>query len=114
VRTFIDEGKPMVNLLLQADSRDIEKDCIDKLLTAFEPDKTKAQPVAAQPFVEPLTKREREVLRLLGTELSGPEISRELLVSLNTMRTHTKNIYGKLDVNNRLAAVHRAEELNLI
>ena len=46
--------------------------------------------------------------------LDCPEISRELLVSLNTMRTHTKNIYSKLDVSNRRAAIHRAEELNLI
>jgi LuxR family transcriptional regulator, maltose regulon positive regulatory protein len=53
------------------------------------------------------------VLKLLGTELSGPEIARELIVSLNTLRTHTKNIFNKLGVNNRRAAVHRAEELDL-
>ena len=63
--------------------------------------------------IEPLSERELEVLRLLGTELSGPEIARELIVSLNTLRTHTKNIFNKLGVNNRRAAVHRAEELNL-
>ena len=65
-------------------------------------------------MVEPLSERELEVLRLLGTELDGPEIARELLVSLNTMRTHTKNIYNKLGVNNRRAAVRRAEELDLL
>jgi LuxR family transcriptional regulator, maltose regulon positive regulatory protein len=53
------------------------------------------------------------VLRLLGTDLDGPEIARELVVSLNTMRTHTKNIYTKLGVNTRRAAVRRAEELHL-
>jgi LuxR family maltose regulon positive regulatory protein len=54
------------------------------------------------------------VLRLLRTELDGPEIARKLMVSLNTMRTHTKNIYTKLGVNNRRAAIRRAEELDLL
>ena len=53
------------------------------------------------------------MLRLLASELSGPDIPRELTVSLNTMRTHTKNIYMKLGVNNRRAAVRRAQELGL-
>ena len=53
------------------------------------------------------------MLRLLGTDLNGPDIARELMVSLNTVRTHTKNIYTKLGVNNRRAAVRRAEELDL-
>ncbi|HMG61467.1 MAG TPA: LuxR C-terminal-related transcriptional regulator, partial [Streptosporangiaceae bacterium] len=55
-----------------------------------------------------------DVLRLLGTELGGPAIARELAVSLNTMRTHTKNIYAKLGVTNRRAAVRRAADLNLL
>ncbi len=54
------------------------------------------------------------MLKLLRTELSGPEIARELVVSLNTLRTHTKNIYAKLGVNNRRAAVRRAQELGLL
>ena len=53
------------------------------------------------------------MLRLLGTDLDGPDIARELFVSLNTVRTHTKNIYAKLGVNNRRAAVRRAAELDL-
>ena len=65
-------------------------------------------------MVEPLSERELEVLRLLATELDGPEIARQLIVSLNTMRTHTKNIFSKLGVNNRRAAVRRAEELDLV
>jgi LuxR family maltose regulon positive regulatory protein len=64
--------------------------------------------------VEPLSERELEVLRLLRSELSGPEIAGQLVVSLNTLRTHTKNIFNKLGVNNRRAAVRRAEELDLI
>ena len=59
----------------------------------------------------PLSEREREVLRLLATEMSGPEIARLLVVSLHTVRTHTKRIYTKLGVNSRRAAVVRAQEL---
>ncbi len=49
-----------------------------------------------QALIEPLSERERDVLRLLGTDLTGPEIARGLGVSLSTMRTHTQNIFGKL------------------
>ena len=68
---------------------------------------------AKKVLIDPLSEREREVLRLLRTDMSGPEIARELIVSLNTLRTHTKNIYSKLEVNNRRAAIRRAEELDL-
>ena len=54
------------------------------------------------------------MLRLLDTELNGPEIARELVVSLNTVRTHTKNLYMKLGVTSRRAAVHRGKELDLL
>ena len=54
------------------------------------------------------------MLRLLATDLDGPDIARQLFVSLNTMRTHTKSIYAKLGVNSRRAAVRRAEELGLL
>jgi LuxR family maltose regulon positive regulatory protein len=64
--------------------------------------------------VDPLSQRELEVLRLLATDLSGPELARHLVVSLNTVRTHTRNVYGKLGVNGRRAAVSRARELNLL
>lgn len=51
---------------------------------------------------------------MLATELDGPAIARELVVSLNTVRTHTKHIYAKLGVNNRRTAVRRAHQLNLL
>jgi LuxR family maltose regulon positive regulatory protein len=63
--------------------------------------------------VERVRDGELDVRRVLGTDLGGPEIARELIVSLNTVRTHTKNIYAKLGVNNRRAAVRRARELDL-
>jgi LuxR family maltose regulon positive regulatory protein len=77
---------------------------------------THADPIVdpiVDPLVDPLSGRELEVLRLLRSDLSGPDIARELYVSLNTLRTHTKAIYTKLGVNSRRAAVRRAEELGL-
>jgi LuxR family maltose regulon positive regulatory protein len=77
-------------------------------------DRRVAATPASQPLIEPLSQRELEVLRLFATELSGPEIARELVIGLSTVRTHTKSIYSKLGVTNRRAAVQRAIELNLI
>lgn len=68
----------------------------------------------AEPFVEPLSERELEVLRLLAGDLDGPGIARELHVSVNTLRTHTRHIYTKLGVTNRRAAVRQADRLNLL
>lgn len=65
-------------------------------------------------LVDPLSDRELDVLRLLGSDLDGPAIARQLVVSLNTVRTHTKHIYTKLGVNNRRAAVSKAHQLGLL
>ena len=64
-------------------------------------------------LVEELSSRELDVLRLLRSDLSGRQIARELLVSINTFRTPTKNIFAKLGVNNRREAIRRAAELGL-
>ena len=125
VRVFADEGAPMAILLRAAarvapgEQKGIARDDVRRLLAAV--DKTEDSPPVSQGLpedrqglVEPLSKRELEVLRLLGTDLDGPDIARELVVSLNTVRTHTKNIYAKLGVNNRRAAVRRAEQLDLL
>ena len=61
-----------------------------------------------------MSDRELDVLRLLGTDLNGPDIARELIVSLSTVRTHTNRIYAKLGVNNRRAAVRQAQQLDLM
>ena len=121
VRMFVDEGPPMAQLLLEAASRGIMPDYTGKLLAAFEAEQPSSAgesplptPLAVQPLIEPLSQRELEVLRMFKTELSGPEIARELVIALSTVRTHTKSIYNKLNVNNRRAAVKRAAELNLI
>ena len=114
IRTFVDEGEPMAKLLRSAASRDISKNYVHTLLAAFEPGRLETQPIVNQSLVEPLSNRELEVLRLLSTDLSGPEIAQELSISLNTMRTHTKNIYSKLDVNNRRTAILKADEFDLL
>jgi LuxR family maltose regulon positive regulatory protein len=111
VRIFVDEGLPMAALLEAAAKRRIAPDYTRQLLTAF--GKAEHKTPVAQDLIEPLSERELDVLRLLGTELNGPEIARHLTVSLNTVRTHTKNLYTKLGVNSRRAAVRRAEELEL-
>ena len=69
---------------------------------------------AAEPLFEALSERELEVLRLLNGPLSTPEIAGQLVVSANTVRTHIKNIYGKLGVHGRSGAVYRARELGLL
>jgi LuxR family maltose regulon positive regulatory protein len=134
VRIFVYEGKPMAELLTRMEAKEATpraKAYIHKLLSAFDQQQeigpsrstykeinrssfAEKQAVSRQSLIEPLSEREMEVLKLLRTDLSGPEIARELMVSLNTVRTHTQNIYAKLGVNNRRSAVRRAEELDLL
>jgi LuxR family transcriptional regulator, maltose regulon positive regulatory protein len=112
VRVFADEGPPMTSLLRAAAKQGPRRDYVRRLLAAASG--TEHNGPTAQALIEPLSERELDVLRLLGSELDGPAIARELMVSLNTMRTHTKNIYAKLAVTNRRAAVRRAAELGLL
>ncbi|MEO1593103.1 MAG: LuxR C-terminal-related transcriptional regulator [Cyanobacteria bacterium J06632_22] len=121
VRIFADCGPPMAKLLQSAKTRNITPAYTQQLLTALktwgqQPGTTTSpsQYPTASPLLEPLSQRELDVLRLLNTELSGPEIARELVVALSTVRTHTKRIYSKLNVTNRRAAVKRALELGLM
>ena len=101
-RLFLDEGEPMLALL-----REVDNEVARKLLAV-------AGASPDQGLQDPLSGRELEVLRLLDSELTGPQIARELYVSLNTLRTHTKRIFTKLDANTRAAAVRRAKERGLI
>jgi LuxR family maltose regulon positive regulatory protein len=112
VRLFVDEGPPMAALLRALAKDGDAGSYVRRLLAAF--DGTAVSSPVSQRLVDPLSARELDVLRLLGTDLDGPDIARELVVSLNTVRTHTKNIYAKLGVNSRRAAVRRAEELDLM
>ena len=110
VRAFLSEGPAMASLLRTASRKAIGSGYARRLLAAF--DHTTPVPTK-NGLVDELSSRELEVLRLLRSDLSGPEIARELLVSLNTMRTHTKNIYTKLGAKSRREAVGRAAELGL-
>ena len=126
IRMFVDEGPPMAHLLSAAAAQGIMLGYIEMLLAAFprtegrglraeslEPAGSVLSPQSSA-LVEPLSQRELAVLRLLRTELSGPEIAQELGVALSTVRTHTKSIYSKLNVTNRRAAIKRAAELDLL
>jgi LuxR family maltose regulon positive regulatory protein len=111
VRLFADEGAPMAKLL-RASAQGPHAAYVHRISGAFT---NAARGVAApQSLTDPLSERELHVLRLLSTPLSGPEIARELYISLNTLRTHTKHIFTKLEVQNRPAAVRRGEALGLI
>ncbi len=112
IRIFLDEGPSMAALLREVAKHSTVSNYFRQLLAAF--GKAEGRTPVNQLLIEPLSVRELEVLRLLGTELNGPEIARELMVSLNTLRTHTKSIYNKLGVNNRGMAIRRAEELDLL
>jgi ATP/maltotriose-dependent transcriptional regulator MalT len=112
VRVFADEGPAMAALLRAVAKQGIARNYVRRLLAAVSG--TEHNGPTEQELIEPLSERELDVLRLLGTDLDGPAIARELMVSLNTMRTHTKNIYAKLAVTNRRAAVRRAAELDLL
>jgi LuxR family maltose regulon positive regulatory protein len=118
VRVFVDEGPPMASLLravaraAPGEQMGIAPSYVRRLLAAI--NKTEDHMPVKQGLAERLSDRELDVLRLLGTDLDGPDIARELFVSLNTMRTHTRNVYAKLGVSNRRAAVRRAEELDLL
>jgi len=111
VRVIADEGAPIAKLLAALARRDGVRPGLQLLLDAATGGRI-SPPVHELP--DPLSDRELEVLRLLTSELSGPEIARHLVVSLNTVRTHTKSIYAKLGATSRREAVRRAAELGLV
>lgn len=112
VRLFVDEGRPMVGLLRAAAHEGILPAYVGRLRESSRRADGAGPAIGA--MTEALSERELQVLRLLATGLSGPEIARELYVSLNTLRTHTKHIFGKLGVNNRADAIRRARSQGLI
>jgi LuxR family maltose regulon positive regulatory protein len=109
-RLFADEGPSLEPLLRAAARHHTAPRLVRRLLSSISGQDGIALGPDPSAAIEQLSDREREVLRLLRTELTGPEIARQLVVSLNTVRTHTKNIYAKLGVTNRRAAVLRAGE----
>ena len=108
---FIGEGEPMAAMLTDLVRRDPGWRYPRRLLDALGGEAPGAR---QQGRVDDLSPRELEVLRQLARDTSGPAIARELFISLNTLRTHTKSIYAKLGVNERRAAVTRARTLGLL
>jgi len=109
IRTFISEGSELQRLLSNLPAQGASRRYVTRLLRAFP-----ANPIhQGLTLVEPLSPREIEVLRLLTTSLSVTEIAEELVISVNTARSHIKNIYSKLGVNRRLDAIEIAKELHL-
>lgn len=113
---FVAEGPPMAALLRAVEHRAKNRKQVGALLAALDAAvvTTSPGPIDRHDPVHRLSRRELDVLALLGTDLAGPDIARRLFVSLNTVRTHTKNVYEKLGVNSRRAAVRRGIELELI
>jgi LuxR family maltose regulon positive regulatory protein len=109
----------MALLLQQALAHGVAPGYARRLLYTFEAGEpgTAEESLAHPPtptLVEPLTDRELEVLRLLRTDLTGPEMAAALVVSVNTIKTHIKHIYSKLNVHCRYEAVQRAAEIGLL
>ena len=119
VQIFVDEGPTMARLLYEALSHEIAPNYVQRLLKAFpvEESEKAGSPQPQGPnseLIEPLSERELEVLQLIAEGLSNQEISSRLYLSLNTIKTHTRNIYGKLGVNNRTLAGARARALGIL
>jgi LuxR family maltose regulon positive regulatory protein len=119
-RIFVDQGPSMARLLYQALSNGIAPGYVQRLLAAFpdiepEPVSTPMKNLTSEDeWVEPLSERELEVLNLIAQGLTNQEISARLYLSLNTVKAHTRNIYSKLNVNNRTQATNKARSLGLL
>jgi LuxR family maltose regulon positive regulatory protein len=117
VRFLVDAGPRLADALAELAGRRPDSGYVRRLLPDHADPAGVRAPAPTAPstaLLDPLSDRELDVLRLLRSDLDGPAIARELVVSLNTVRTHTKHIYTKLGVNNRRAAVSRAHQLGLL
>jgi LuxR family maltose regulon positive regulatory protein len=113
-RMFVDEGEPMARLLYESATRGIAPEYVGRLLAAF-PDAVPARPkVPPGELIEALSARELEVLGLITEGHSNREMATKLYLSLNTIKAHCSNIYGKLGVNSRTQAVAKAKTLGIL
>ena len=116
IRTFVDEGKPMQRVLqMVADgngrfSPNISTTYLQKILNAF----PNPLPTAKKTTLDNLTPRETEILHLLSQGLSYSQMANLLTITDNTLKTHIKRIYSKLDVNNRVQAILTAKDAGIL
>lgn len=129
-RVFLDLGKPLYELLersvtrdragktIYADHEPVSEGYEHDLLEAFQQEgelrTVYGSSSLSEEMLDPLTEREREVLRLLTEGISNKEIANRLVVAPSTIKQHLKSIYSKLDVHNRTQAVARGRELDLL
>lgn len=118
-RIFIEAGEPVLELLRQAVRKGDRSGYALKLLSELDNGEgglgfTRRVEPELQPLIEPLTDREMDVLRLICEGFSNQAIANRLIVSVNTVKKHTSNIYSKLDVRNRAQAAIRAREIGLV
>jgi LuxR family maltose regulon positive regulatory protein len=119
VRIFVDEGPPMAQLLHEALNQGIAPDYVRRLQAAsssqqpVQADTTSSQSDQSE-LVEPLSEREIEVLQLIAEGLTNQEIASRLFLSQNTIKVHTRNIYGKLNAHSRTQATLRSRELGIL
>ena len=114
IRLFVDEGTSIAELLKESAVHGVMQDYISSLLTIFKIEHRKRSDKPYQPLVEPLSRRELEVLQLIARGLSNSEIGERLSLALDTVKGHNRNIFGKLQVKRRTEAVARARELDLL
>jgi LuxR family maltose regulon positive regulatory protein len=128
IRIFVDEFEQIGNLMLsiltrrqgpqQTAGQSAAPDYVNRLLSALRDESGAVLPQTTLSqsctLVEPLSERELEVLHLVATGLSNRQIAQSLVIAVNTVKNHLKNIYGKLAVHSRTQAVERARNLDLL
>jgi LuxR family maltose regulon positive regulatory protein len=115
VRMFLDEGEPVARLLREAVSRGIAADYARRLLAALGKERSAQDVPSPQSLlVEPLSERELDVLQLIAEGLTNREIAGRVFLSINTIKSHNRNIFEKLGVRNRMQAVAKARELGIL
>ncbi|MGW8226696.1 MAG: LuxR C-terminal-related transcriptional regulator, partial [Anaerolineales bacterium] len=123
VRSFVDAGTSIMPLLEQLSKRTVTPDYISKLLSAFDIESVAYLPEVNSQMVgdpdeiemfEPLTRRQDDILRLMGRGLTNQEIANDLVISPHTVRAHATKIYAKLGVTSRARAVHKARQLGIL
>ncbi len=119
IRIFVDEGPPIAHVLYEALSQGISPDYVRRLLAAFsdsEPEQADSSRTkdTGSDLVEPLSKRELEVLQLIAEGLTNQEIATRLYLSLHTVKVHARNIYARLGVSNRTGAVAKGKALGIL